>query len=644
MKKISYIIVSRNDSYCGDSIGRLTNTLNHTGQILFDNGVLDESEVVLVDWASPNSKKTLKDVLKLNQHIKKILKIVITPKDIANKYQKDSPFSEVHAMNVGFRRMSSKYFARIDNDTLIGHRWIKWFYEDRLDLGYEIHVAFSGRRNLSEQESNKNVFKKLIDNDLASRQIEICHSHNHYSRLMPNGGIYPFYGGAVGVMLVERELYEKHKGFNEDLVYMNNMDTEFLNRIVVDDYDIYNLSLCTDADFYHQHHVRSDGAAGDTTQPHAKEKGVRKTNEDKTRYAIMVNNNTDDWGLNSEDLEIFTYKEFQFGPNNNGDVITKASLKKIDEPIKKGKIDIIHSKGVDKSEIDPLILDFNHRNKNVIYIIDNRPDEKDFKNPGYDNMAWSDFTLQSLQNYANTINADLEIVNKGDFPTYWENISKYSFSFYQKSTFIKALLLHKFLKSDYDKFLLLDLDMVVHKDAPSIFDFYKTNHFVIGEGFDQNMVQKNEIFLKKYFKILDKEDVVYDTSGERNIPKYNLNLGTYIMSRKIVESLCEHIPQEDEFIEFLKTFNLINNPVLKVGKNREPKDFIDQDLFSYAYICSGVLADKSKIAWEWNANWQACFQKHKPFNICHLTGKDGKQFLLDNLNNPEVLEKLNVQS
>ena len=103
MKKISYVLVSRNDNYCGDSVGRLTTTLNHTGDILFKKGKLDQSEVVLVDWNSPNAP--LSEALSLNENIKKILKIVTVTPEVAIKYQKDSPFSEVHAMNCGFRRI-----------------------------------------------------------------------------------------------------------------------------------------------------------------------------------------------------------------------------------------------------------------------------------------------------------------------------------------------------------------------------------------------------------------------------------------------------------------------------------------------------------------------------------------------------------
>lgn len=305
--KMSYIVVSRNDSYCGDSVGRLQHTLNHTGSILSKKNKLEESEVILTDWASPVENGPLVKRLDLNDEIKSIIKIVEVPPDIANKHQKDSPFSEVHAMNVGFRKSCGKFFGRIDQDTLIGPRFIDWFYDEyhEIDLGFDWPlVAFSGRRNLSaEQSLDPDI---LIFDDNRYREVEICHPNNHFSRVVPNGKhMMLFYGGAVGIMIVERNLYDQHKGFNEDFVYMNNMDTEFMNRLRHKN-PFYNLGLRCDADFYHINHDRSEGAAGDI-QLHAESAGSRPTNPGLIRSEDVVNKNPDDWGLDSENLEIHTF-------------------------------------------------------------------------------------------------------------------------------------------------------------------------------------------------------------------------------------------------------------------------------------------------------------------------------------------------
>ena len=99
---------------------------------------------------------------------------------------------------------------------------------------------------------------------------------------------------------------------------------------------------------------------------------------------------------------------------------------------------------------------------NVIYVINDLPKDTDFANPGYKDMAWVPHCLGSIEKYAEKIGCDLKIISMSDFPGY-QDIHQYTFSHYQKSTFVKVLFLHEFLKTDYDKFALLDLDMVLVK-------------------------------------------------------------------------------------------------------------------------------------------------------------------------------------
>jgi len=309
MLKIAYTLVARNDNYCGDSVGRLQTVLNHTGEILAKHGKLEESEVIVSDWASPTENGPLRNALVLNPEIRQILKIVEVPLEMAAPYQKDSPFSEVHAMNVAFRKSNAQFFARIDQDTLIGERFISWFYNEfrEIDRGFEWpKVLFSGRRNLTEKQSEN--YRDIIFDDEASRRVAVCHADNFYSRVLPAGGksMFLFYGGAVGILIVERTLYEDLKGFNEDFIYMNNMDTEFLNRLARKT-SFYNLGLKCDGDFYHLNHTRSEGAETDDKQPHADQTGKRKTNPDLIRRGEIPNNNPFDWGLNSEEISVYSF-------------------------------------------------------------------------------------------------------------------------------------------------------------------------------------------------------------------------------------------------------------------------------------------------------------------------------------------------
>lgn len=300
-KKASFILVSRDDNYCGDSVGRLNNTINFLGERLESLGKLKFAECILVEWGT----KTLKKKLSLNKSIKKILKIVEVPKNITEKYQKDSPFSEVHAMNTGFRESVGEFFIRIDQDTLVGDRFIEWFF-DEYHRNKKINwpkIAFSGRRDLSIEESIK--FKDIILNEDLNKKIPITHENNYFDKNI-YGRSFKFYGAAVGAIIIHRTVYEIHKGFNEKLVYMNNMDVEFINRICKKE-KIYNLGLKLENDFYHQYHSRRDAAI--FRDKNGNRHGKRKTNDLKYRKnKNYINRNREsEWGLMKENLNIISF-------------------------------------------------------------------------------------------------------------------------------------------------------------------------------------------------------------------------------------------------------------------------------------------------------------------------------------------------
>lgn len=300
-KKGSFVLVSRDDSYCGDSVGRLNNTINFLGESLFLKNKLNTSECIIVEWGTTS----LREKINPNDKIKKILKIVEVPEGIAKKYQKDSPFSEVHAMNVGFKKSSAEFFIRIDQDTLVGDRFIEWFfnvYKETNEINWP-NIAFSGRRDLSIEESLR--FKQIVRDPVENKKIPITHENHYYNKYTCVKNRFKFYGAAVGAIVIHREVFEKNRGFNEKMIYMNNMDIEFINRICQVE-PIYNLGLDIENDFYHQYHSRDDAAQ--IINSEGQTLGSRKTNDLVFRNKISKHINGLNWGLSSENLKIFRYE------------------------------------------------------------------------------------------------------------------------------------------------------------------------------------------------------------------------------------------------------------------------------------------------------------------------------------------------
>ena len=157
MTKFSFIAVSRNDNYGGDSKNRLENTINLLGRLIIESGKKEIFEIIIVDWGSflPNLHK----VLNIDEKIKKIIKFIIVPFEMANHYSSDSSFSEVHAMNCAFRRMSGDFFIRIDQDTIVGERFINFLIKSKKIPS----VSFSGRRDFKEdKKGNVDYYYNII--------------------------------------------------------------------------------------------------------------------------------------------------------------------------------------------------------------------------------------------------------------------------------------------------------------------------------------------------------------------------------------------------------------------------------------------------------------------------------------------------
>ena len=283
MKKFAFILCSRNDSYCGQPIVRLTNTLTFLGHFLNKLGIIDESECILTDWGS---KQPLHKKLSLNNDIKKIIKFVNVSSETAEEYNEDSPFSQAHALNCAFQNSESKFIIKIDQDTILGPTFINWLSEQ--DSFPDI--SFSTRRNLDQDQSPK--FHDYILSEGSYKKVNIDSPHYAYGKFV-NNSILPFFGGKDGVLMIRSEIFKNYLGFNEDLIYQNHITIDLINRLIPN-YSIYNLGLKLDFDFYHQYHSIDNQID-------------RVSNSHLYRKNIFPNNNEKNWGLKNKKLEIIKY-------------------------------------------------------------------------------------------------------------------------------------------------------------------------------------------------------------------------------------------------------------------------------------------------------------------------------------------------
>jgi hypothetical protein len=285
---LSLILCSRNDQYMGNSRWRLELTLNFVAGRVEELGRTREVEVLVTDWGS---ETPLCDVLKLTPAAASIVSFIHVPREVAHVLQKDSPFAEVLALNAAARRARGEYIGRIDQDTLVGMRFLTTFFE-----------LYEGKRRLAAPLNSALFFSNLrmIPYRIAARcppswvlesyiwlfgqasKVEITRRK-------------PFYWHGVGIWLMSRALWHECGGYDEDMLYMNAMEIKMIQRLS-QRYPIVNLGEVIGYDFYHLEHYHPWVPRMSSV--------YRKVNQDWERRKYCVNPNGDVWGLGSYSLQV----------------------------------------------------------------------------------------------------------------------------------------------------------------------------------------------------------------------------------------------------------------------------------------------------------------------------------------------------
>lgn len=268
--KISFVIASRNDNYCGDSKYRLRKVLT---RLISANGGLDGlnpalAEIIVVDWGS---KRPLHD--ELWSYVKNGVRFLYVPKSVTDLW--DTPFEECHALNLAARKARGTWIGRLDQDTVPGQMFFDWFQSPPEPN----QVFFSGRRDLKE-------FQTVDPN----------------SKLTPDGPINPdnlstsFYRGAVGILLAPKSVWHECRGYDERLILRLHTEHDFIYRLR-NVCPVADLGKMLDYCFYHLWHSREEGDA----RPRNPSRSAEQIAE-SLGNATYVNDSQ--WGLAAYDGQI----------------------------------------------------------------------------------------------------------------------------------------------------------------------------------------------------------------------------------------------------------------------------------------------------------------------------------------------------
>jgi hypothetical protein len=224
---ITFILVTRNDSYSGLPIDRLKISLKHNISLIkrMFPTTYNDFEILIVDWGSED--KITKEILGINDFN---LKIYFFPKEITEMF--DSSFNEVHSLNFLIRKSNNNFVARLDQDILIGDEFFEFLKSNTL---------------------RDDVFYWSVRIDLIDGVIT-----PNYNALPWKISGENFHKGAIGIILSNKKNWTSIKGYNENYIYRNHMEHDLYDRFynLLGNDSCLNLGELLNVPFFHLYHDR----------------------------------------------------------------------------------------------------------------------------------------------------------------------------------------------------------------------------------------------------------------------------------------------------------------------------------------------------------------------------------------------------
>ena len=295
----------------GDSRWRLETTLNYVGERLQALGRAHDVEVLVTDWGS---EAPLRGAVRLGPAAADMVSFVTVSPTLARALQGDSPFPEVLALNAAARRARGRYIGRIDQDTLVGERFLRWFFETvererPLASGAPLEDAlcFANRRNIPYRVAAGSPSLPNVTRFVRSFGAVLPIQRDNHA----TGDV--FWTGNVGIWLAHRDLWHECGGYDERLIYYNWMETDMICRLR-QKYTLVDVGELTGYDFYHLEHF--DPRTAPFGRPHA----IKNAPVDLAAPPETVHPNSPAWGL----------QEYALAPEPGAKSATAEKVEKVE--------------------------------------------------------------------------------------------------------------------------------------------------------------------------------------------------------------------------------------------------------------------------------------------------------------------------
>jgi len=284
---LSLVLCSRNDAYMGNSRWRLEATLNYTGAQIAALGAEALVEIVVADWGS---EPPLAQALALDPAAARVTTFVTIPPEAARPLQGDSPFPEVIAINAAARRARGDFIGRIDQDTLVGRHFLETFLGWAAEGSAPVRAPLDGALWFSCRRSIPYRFAVRCPGF-----VDVARLVDWFGRWLEVEIVPTFYYSSVGIWLMHRDVWDEAGGYDERMIYMNDMEIDMAARLMTR-YPMIDLGKLVKYDFYHLDHYHPRGPR--------KSSAHRRVNNESAREDLGIQPSGSGWGLKSAAFEM----------------------------------------------------------------------------------------------------------------------------------------------------------------------------------------------------------------------------------------------------------------------------------------------------------------------------------------------------
>ena len=289
--KIASVVVNRNDGYKDFE----------RGLIHFKSMVKSFDEVNYVDWNSPNGSFIWEIEDKLPKKGK--IKHYCIPSNVVSQIIFDAnaqKCNESLSRNIAIRRSDADWIVSTNLDVIPPTKQELKRLIKKLDKNTFYTI--------SRREAPKDIiYNSKTENRLRENLANIPARH-FPAKVTPNDN-YSLINCCGDFQIAHRDVWNKIKGFEEEMIYACFVDTNVQKKAVLND---YNLKVLYEPALYHMEHgayfTKADGTRVQDEENTGAYKGETNAYNDAFKWVenFQSTKNMDNWGLRDIDIEVET--------------------------------------------------------------------------------------------------------------------------------------------------------------------------------------------------------------------------------------------------------------------------------------------------------------------------------------------------